>query len=139
MDDKQDGVGLTLRDAQAQVDASIIAAGGYWPPLANLARLFEECGELARAINQLHGGKRVKPEEAQANAAEELGDVLFVLLVLANSLSLDAEAALTAVQRKVQRRAAEIDAELKAEADPEIERERLASPGERGGGHAPDR
>jgi NTP pyrophosphatase (non-canonical NTP hydrolase) len=131
VNDEQASVGLTLRGAQAAVDASITAAGGYWPPLANLARLFEECGELARAINQTHGGKRVKPEEVRANAAEELGDVLYVLLVLANSLDLDAEAALAAVLRKVQHRAAEIQAES--------ERERLASPGERGGGHAPDR
>jgi NTP pyrophosphatase (non-canonical NTP hydrolase) len=96
--------GLTLRAAQAEVDASIQALGGYWPPLANLARLFEECGELARAINQAHGPKRVKAGEAQAAAQEELGDVLYVLLVVANSLGLDAEQALTVVLAKVRGR-----------------------------------
>lgn len=125
--DEKGHVGLTLRDAQAEVDATIKAAGGYWPPLTNLARLFEECGELARAVNQAYGGKRIKPEEGRANLAEELGDALYVLLVLANSLNVDAESALAEVLRKVHGRAAE------------IERERLASSGEPGGGHAPDR
>ncbi len=92
---------LTLREAQAQVDASIRALGGYWPPLANLARLFEECGELARAVNQAHGPKLRKPGEAAVSASDELGDALYVLLVLANSLDLDAEAALSNALAKV--------------------------------------
>jgi NTP pyrophosphatase (non-canonical NTP hydrolase) len=96
---------LTLRQAQAAVDASIHALGGYWPPLANLARLFEECGELARAVNQAYGNKRVKPSESQAALHEELGDALFVLLVLANSLDVDAAAALNATIAKVRTRA----------------------------------
>ncbi len=95
---------LTLHDAQARVDASIRALGGYWPPLANLARLFEECGELARAVNQAHGPKRVKSGEALAAAQEELGDVLYTLLVLANSLEVDAEQALADVLEKVRSR-----------------------------------
>ncbi len=107
MADADSGQGLTLRDAQAEVDATIRALGGYWPPLANLARLFEECGELARAVNQAEGYKRVKPGEARAAADEELGDALYVLLVLANSLGVDAEEALSAVLAKVRARAAE--------------------------------
>ncbi|HEY7021362.1 MAG TPA: MazG nucleotide pyrophosphohydrolase domain-containing protein [Ktedonobacterales bacterium] len=92
---------LTLREAQARVDASIRALGGYWPPLANLARLFEECGELARAVNQAQGPKLRKPGEADVSASDELGDALYVLLVLANSLDLDAEAALSGALEKV--------------------------------------
>jgi len=92
---------LTLREAQARVDASIRALGGYWPPLANLARLFEECGELARAVNQAYGPKQRKPGEAAVSASDELGDALYVLLVLANSLDLDAEAALRGALEKV--------------------------------------
>ncbi len=91
----------TLAAAQAAVDASIQALGGYWPPLANLARLFEECGELARAVNQAHGPKRVKSGETRAAAQEELGDVLYTLLVLANSLGVDAEVALAEALAKV--------------------------------------
>lgn len=95
---------LTIRDAQARVDASIRALGGYWPPLANLARLLEECGELARAVNQAHGPKRVKPGEPHADAREEIGDALYTLLVLANSLTVDAETALADVLEKVRAR-----------------------------------
>src|SRR5262245_54873066 len=85
---------LGLREAQSEVDTSIQALGGYWPPLANLARLLEECGELARPVNQAQGPKRVKPGETPAAMQDELGDVLYVLLVLANGLDIDAQTAL---------------------------------------------
>lgn len=95
---------LTLGDAQHAVDASILALGGYWPPLAALARLFEECGELARAVNQTYGPKPVKPGEAAASLDEELGDVLYITLALANELGLDAAEALQgALARAIQR------------------------------------
>src|SRR5215472_4357747 len=95
---------MTLREAQAAVDASIRALGGYWPPLANLARLFEECGELARTVNLAFGPKRLKAGEVPAAARDELGDVLYVLLVLANSLDLQADAALDAALSRAQQR-----------------------------------
>lgn len=95
---------LTLRAAQAQVEASIQALGGYWPPLANLARLCEECGEVARVVNQLHGPKRRKANEPPPDAAEELGDALYTLLVLANSLGVDLDAALQQVLAKYAQR-----------------------------------
>jgi NTP pyrophosphatase (non-canonical NTP hydrolase) len=91
----------TLRETQAVVDSSIAALGGYWPPLANLARLFEECGELSRAVNQTYGAKPLKPGEAPSGLSDELGDVLYVLLVLANSLGVDAQDALDGTLRKV--------------------------------------
>ena len=85
---------LSVREAQRQVDATILALGGYWPPLANLARLFEECGELARSVNQAYGPKPVKVGENQTAIQDELGDVLYVALALANGLGVDAEEAL---------------------------------------------
>jgi NTP pyrophosphatase (non-canonical NTP hydrolase) len=100
----EDEAALTLGEAQAAVDRSIAALGGYWPPLANLVRLFEECGELARAVNQAHGPKLVKSGEAQAALAEELGDVLYTTLVLANSLGVNMNEALHAVLTKVEGR-----------------------------------
>jgi NTP pyrophosphatase (non-canonical NTP hydrolase) len=96
---------MTLASAQREVDVTIIAQGGYWSPLANLARLFEECGELARAINQSYGSKLVKPGEPPAAVREELGDALYVLLVLANSLHLSASEALQAAFAKAYERA----------------------------------
>ncbi len=95
---------LTLGEAQRAVDASILALGGYWPPLAQLARLFEECGELARVVNQTHGPKLVKTSETQREAREELGDTLYVTLALANSLGVDAEDALRVALDKTARR-----------------------------------
>jgi len=96
---------VTIRAAQTAVDDSILALGGYWPPLANLARLFEECGELARAVNQTYGPKPRKPDETQVAIQEELGDILYVTLALANDLGVDADAALAAAVAKAQRRA----------------------------------
>ena len=78
--------------------------GEYWPPLSNLARLTEELGEVARAVNQLHGHKRVKADELPSDLEEELGDVLFVLLVLAGSLEVDMQAAFDRTLAKVRRR-----------------------------------
>lgn len=99
-------VSLTVAEAQRAVDASILALGGYWPPLANLARLFEECGELARSVNQTYGPKQRKPDEAATVLLDELGDVLYVTLGLANSLGLDADAALRSALDKTARRVA---------------------------------
>ena len=96
---------LTLSDAQQAVDASIQTLGGYWPPLAALARLFEECGELARAVNQTHGPKPLKPGESAASLDEELGDVLYITLALANDLGLDAEKALAGALARANQRA----------------------------------
>ncbi len=101
---KQQPEPLTLPAAQRAEDASIQALGGYWPPLAALARLFEEGGELARALNQTYGPKLVKQGESAASLDEELGDVLYITLALANDLGLDAGEALRgALARSAQR------------------------------------
>jgi NTP pyrophosphatase (non-canonical NTP hydrolase) len=92
---------LTLSGAQAAVHAWISQwEEGYWHPLSNLARLTEEVGELARAINHGHGDKKKKPGEVDAAIAEELADVLFVVVTLANQLDVDLTAALRAVMTK---------------------------------------
>lgn len=103
--DEHDRQPLTLAAAQRAIDASIQALGGYWPPLAALARLFEECGELARAVNQTHGPKPVKPGESAASLEEELGDVLYITLALANELQIDAEAAVEGALARSAKRA----------------------------------
>jgi NTP pyrophosphatase (non-canonical NTP hydrolase) len=92
---------LTLREAQARVDAWIGQfREGYWPPLANLARLVEEVGELAREINHRHGTKPRKPGEPEQDLATELADVLFVVLAIANEQGIDLEVALAGVLEK---------------------------------------
>ncbi len=99
---------MTLEEAQARVDAWIGRfEEGYWPPLANLARLTEEVGELARLLNHLHGPKTKKADEAQQELGEELADVLFVLLVLANQSGVDLGAALEKTLEKYRTRDAD--------------------------------
>ncbi|MEQ1856312.1 MAG: nucleotide pyrophosphohydrolase [Longimicrobiales bacterium] len=99
---------MTLRDAQAQVDAWISQfEEGYWPPLSNLARLTEEVGELAREMNHRFGHKPKKADEPDQDLAIELADVLFVLLVIANEQEIDLEEALERVLVKYRTRDAE--------------------------------
>lgn len=86
---------MELQEAQRRVDAWIGQfEEGYWPPLANLARLTEEVGELARLMNHRFGPKKKKPDEAEQDLALELADVLFVLLVIANEQGIDLDEAL---------------------------------------------
>ena len=91
----------TLRDRQADVDRWIQSHGGYWDPFQNLARLSEEVGELARAVNQTRGPKVLKPGEKAGDPANELGDLLWVTLCLANQLGVDLEAAFERTLAKV--------------------------------------
>lgn len=96
---------MRLREAQRQVDAWIGQfEEGYWPPLANLARLTEEVGELARELNHRYGSKPKKADEPPGTVGEELADVLFVILCLANSLNIDLERELAGVLAKYRRR-----------------------------------
>lgn len=99
---------MQIRDAQEQVDAYLSQfEAGYWPPLANLARLTEEVGELARELNHRFGPKTKKPGEPEEDLALELADVLFVLVVLANQLGVDLDEAFRRTLAKYQERDAE--------------------------------
>jgi NTP pyrophosphatase (non-canonical NTP hydrolase) len=106
--DTTDDTPLTLAGAQRSVDGWIGRfREGYWPPLANLARLIEEVGELAREINHRHGPKTKRAEEDEKDLALELGDVLFVLVALANEQAIDLEDAFRRVLRKYEERDSE--------------------------------
>ncbi len=81
---------LSLKEMQIEVDEYISQfKEGYFSPLAMLARLSEEVGELAREVNHLYGEKPKKPTEAENTIEMELGDLLFVLTCFANSLHID--------------------------------------------------
>lgn len=96
---------MELREAQARVDEWISQfEEGYWPPLANLARLVEEVGELARIVNHRFGTKPKKPGETEQELSEELADVLFVILCMANEQGIDLTGALDAVMEKYRTR-----------------------------------
>lgn len=93
--------GLTIRAAQEAVDAWISQfREGYWPPLANLARLTEEVGELARELNHRYGPKKKKADEPEQDIALELADILVVIITLANEQKIDLEEAFTAAMEK---------------------------------------
>lgn len=99
---------MELSEAQARVDAWIGQfEEGYWPPLANLARLTEEVGELARLLNHRFGPKTKKKSEPDQDLGEELADVLFVLLVIANEQKIDMGSALEGVLEKYRLRDAD--------------------------------
>ncbi len=95
---------VTLTDWQGAVDQWIERNGRYWTPLAQLARLTEEVGELARAINLEHGDKRRTAKDPPSSVAEETGDVLFVLMALANDLHVDLQQALGLTLAKAEAR-----------------------------------
>jgi NTP pyrophosphatase (non-canonical NTP hydrolase) len=85
---------LTLADCQAQIDEWIRTIGvRYYNELTNTAVLMEEVGEVARLMARLYGEQSFKrPEDeaqAQANLADEMADVLFVLICLANQTGVD--------------------------------------------------
>lgn len=99
------GLPVDLATWQRETDEMIRAMpGGYWPPLANLARLTEEVGELARALNQRAGPKRRKTGESEEDLALEMGDVLFTLAALANQFDVDLGRAAGDVLDKYRRR-----------------------------------
>ncbi len=99
---------LTLREAQRRVDAWISRhRAGYWPPLANLARLIEETGELARLLNHRAGHKPKKPDEPEQDLGLELADILYTVICLANSHDIDLEDAFVRTLRKVETRDAD--------------------------------
>jgi len=73
---------------------------GYFPPLEMLARLTEELGELARALSYQAGFKKPKAGEKAEDVADELCDVIFVAVCLANSLGIDLDGAFAAAMEK---------------------------------------
>lgn len=91
----------TVKELQAEVDTYISQfKEGYFSPLAMVARLTEELGELAREINHYYGEKPKKSSEEEKTVEEELGDLLFVITCLANSLDIDLEEAHNRVMNK---------------------------------------
>jgi len=82
--------GLTIEEVQKRVDDYISQyKEGYFSPLALMARLTEEVGELAREVNHDHGEKPKKVTEEANTIEDELGDIIFVITCIANSLQID--------------------------------------------------
>ncbi len=96
---------LTLREAQNQVHRWIQTVGvRYFNELTNLAILTEEVGELARILARRYGEQSEKPSDAVRDLGDEMADVLWVLLALANQTGVDLTSALEAnVAKKTHR------------------------------------
>jgi NTP pyrophosphatase (non-canonical NTP hydrolase) len=97
-------LGSTLPELQGLLDRWIKAHGRYWAPLSQYARLAEEVGELGRELNFQYGDKPRQAKDAGGSIADELGDVLFVTMLLANDLAIDLEETLLATLKKYEER-----------------------------------
>lgn len=81
---------MEIREAQKRVDEWIQEIGkGYFSELTNMVLLTEEMGELARVIARLYGDQVAKPGDLRKSLGEEMSDVLWVLLCLANQTGVD--------------------------------------------------
>ena len=93
-----------LRAIQAFVDQWIKQRGRYWSPLSQFARLAEEVGELGRELNFRYGDKPRAAKDEGGSLTDELGDIFFIVLLLANDLGIDLAASLTATLSKYEQR-----------------------------------
>lgn len=80
---------------------------GYFSPLAMLARMTEEVGELAREVNHAYGEKPKKSSEVDNSIELELGDILFITICFANSLGINLDEAFSKVMHKFNTRDAD--------------------------------
>ena len=81
---------MTIEQAQQQVDEWIKTTGiRYFNELTNTAILMEEVGEVARIMSRKYGEQSFKKSDESVNLADEMADVLFVLICLANQTGID--------------------------------------------------
>ena len=85
---------MELKNAQLEVDHWIKSHGvRYFNELTNMAQLTEEVGEVARIIARRYGEQSEKESDKDKDLGEELADVVFVVLCLANQTGIDLQAA----------------------------------------------
>jgi len=85
---------MTINEAQKTVDNWINTTGiRYFNELTNTAILMEEVGEVARIMSRKYGEQSFKKSDEEVNLADEMADVLFVLICLANQTGIDLNAA----------------------------------------------
>jgi len=86
---------MTIEEAQQQVDAWINTVGiRYFNELTNLGILMEEVGELSRLMVRIYGEQSFKKTDTGKDLADEMADVLWVLICLANQTGVDLTEAL---------------------------------------------
>lgn len=86
---------ITIKEAQAQVDEWIKTVGvRYFNELTNMTILMEEVGELARIMSRTYGEQSFKESDKGKDLGDEMADVLWVLICLANQTGVDLTEAL---------------------------------------------
>ncbi len=86
---------MTITEAQQTVDKWITTTGvRYFNELTNTAILMEEVGEVARIMSRKYGEQSFKKSDEKVDLADEMADVLFVLICLANQTGIDLNKAL---------------------------------------------
>ncbi|MGA6925949.1 MAG: nucleotide pyrophosphohydrolase [Desulfosarcina sp.] len=92
---------LTVKELQATVDGWIKTYGvRYFSEMTNLAVLVEEVGELARIMARTYGEQSFKDRGKSSDLGDELADVLFVLVCIANQTGVDLETAISTNLKK---------------------------------------
>ena len=93
---------ITINEAQEQVDQWIKTIGvKYFSELTNLGILMEEVGELSRIMVRKFGDQSFKNKEDELEMADEMADILFVLICLANQTGIDLA---TALEKNMQKK-----------------------------------
>jgi NTP pyrophosphatase (non-canonical NTP hydrolase) len=88
---------ISISEAQQMVDQWIKTTGvRYFSELTNMAILTEEVGEVARLMSRMYGDQSFKESDRNRNLADELADVLWVLICIANQTGVDLNQALQA-------------------------------------------
>lgn len=86
---------MTIREAQEKIDSWINTTGvRYFSELTNMAILTEEVGEVARIMARQYGDQSSKDSDKKIDLADELADVMWVLLCIANQTGIDMTVAL---------------------------------------------
>ena len=96
---------MTVKDYQKKVDTWVKTLGvRYFSELTNLGILMEEVGEVARIMTRIYGDQSFKNQEGERDLADELADVLFVAVCIANQTGIDLSSALLKnLDKKTQR------------------------------------
>jgi len=99
---------MTIQEAQQKVDTWIKTTGvRYFGELTNMAILTEEVGEVARLMSRMYGDQSFKESDKEKKLSDELADVLWVLICIANQTGVDLTAALQENFEKKNRRDAD--------------------------------
>lgn len=80
---------MEIKEAQEKAKKLILHYGDFWPPLSMMARMTEETGELARAMNIKYGEKKSKGNGDGREIENELADILFTALAIAEAQGID--------------------------------------------------